>query len=211
MMKYFRNKKFRGITLIEVLLGVFVFTTIVVATSAIFSSSFDVKKKTQNAQQKYSLVFGTLDEMGKFLSTSTLMTADSESSDASTLGTVAKLTAYSYSTNECVQFWFTNTTAGNEYRLQVRRRIVPDTRPYTDCSTSFLNESPAEPWHDAIDTYVSGRFTVRNVDTDSGEEHSGMILIFANIFAEHPSVPDLEDPPVTVQTVVSLRDYLPGT
>ncbi len=197
-MKYLRNKKFRGITLIEVLLGVFVFTTIVVATSAIFSSSFDVKKSTQNAQQRYSLVFGTLDEMGKFLSTSTLMMSDTTSISAD-----QTITVYSYSTNECVQYNFDSATS----KLRTRRKLIGPTTPYTDCNDAYLG---AVSWQDALDTYVKGGFTVRAVNTNSGEEHSGMILIYADVYAKDPTV-TVDNAPVTVQTVVSLRDYLPGT
>jgi hypothetical protein len=179
-------------------MGLFVFFTVVVASSMMFSSSFESKKFTQSAQKKYDVAFGALGEVGKIISTSTVM----EANDSANMNGANSILVYSYSTpaNECKKFRFSNK------QLIVYERDVPDGDPYTNCNSAFMS-SGATTQKIIVDKFIKGRFIWRKLDTSTaGSEVSGMVTIFAQAYA---SDPDVGSPSfIPMQTTVSLRDYL---
>lgn len=193
-------KRYRGITLMEVLVGLFVFTTVVVATSALFASSFKAKRSTQDTQKRYDAAFATLGEVGKIISTSTIMESTNSSGNQS-------LVIYSYSieASQCIQFTFDSSTK----KLVMKKRAVPSTTPYTDCRNTYLTD-PSTEQVTVIDQFITGRFMWRELLTrqsDSNNNKSGMVTIFAQVYTKDPSS-NPTAPFIPIQTTVSLRDYL---
>lgn len=185
----------RGVTLIEVLLGLFIFTLIVLSTTQLFVSSFGAKQFTQNAQKKYDLAFSALGEVGKVLSTSTLVSADTSMSGASSI------LVYNYSQGTCVKYAFTVA----DKKLKMGTASLATGEVPADCSTTINANT------EVIDSFITGKFITRKLDTETvltPEVHSGMVTIFATVYTSDPDATGSTDRGVPMQTTVSLRDYL---
>lgn len=189
-------KRYRGVTLLEVLTGLFIFTTVILATTGIFASSFKIKRETQDAQKRYIAAFNALGEVGKILSTSTIIQDNPPSgSDSSIL-----VFNYSESGSECKKFTFENN------KLTVKERNVLPTGKLSDCTESFLGGVSAT----TVAENITGRFMWRKLSTRNPSKEnnkSGMITISSQVYSADPGgtpTPTF----IPIQTTVSLRDYL---
>lgn len=202
MMK--KTSNYRGMTLVEVILGVFVFSTIVLASTTLFTSSFQASTLSKEGQRKYESANTAINDIGKFLLTSTTRLT-SGTSDSGNYNGSNSLVVYSYSTQECVEFTFTGSSGTPNDALQKRSKTMSDTEDYRSCSGSgsggYLNGTTPI----TLIENIQGKFLVRNLSDASGSEHSGMVTIFARLHADTPATSDSFIP---VQTTASLRDYM---
>lgn len=215
-----RKKKIAtGTTLVELVIALFVFSIIVLATTEVFSSSFVAKKEVESVQKRYNLAFEALGELGKYIASSTIMdydgdlttigdSSDMKGTNPDTLYT--EILLYNYSTRECAHFRF---FVGN-YNLQVRKLSMLSGEDYTLCSGSYLDAPTGgrlQPgWEMMTKEFIQGRFIRRTYDsTPVPLANSGIVMIYAEVFApreDNPALPESKGVPI--QLTVSLRDYL---
>lgn len=186
-----KRSKMKGMTLIEVLIGLFVFTTVVISTTVLFSASSGSKKYAQTAQKKYDAAFTALGEVGKYLSTSTTNIENHVSGNS--------LTVFNYSTSECARFSF------DLNKLTVRKKGISGSQNYKKCY-NFLNSESLMPT--TLIENVQGSFTsipLKLNETPVTDNRSGAIIIFARVYEGAIASGTRWIP---IQTTVSLRDYL---
>lgn len=187
-----------GVTLVEILMMIFVSSTIVVATMALFGSASKSEKFSQSSQKKYDAAFTAVGEVGKLLSTSTTKLTLSQS------GSKTALYVYNYSTNECIEFKFNNTQA----TLVARKAVMLDTEYYKTCSDTYLNQPSTASRLSTSELIgdIRGYFFVRSLSETTNPKRSGFVTLYAKVYDGDPTVSGSKWIPL--QTTLSFRDYL---
>ena len=179
----------KGVTLIEVIVAMFVFVTIIIATTAVFSSSSQSKKFITSSQKKYDAAFATLGEVGKYLSTSTTNLTMFQSSGGDSL------VVYNYSQHTCAQFSFMSN------KLVVKKQVMQSSEYYKSCSSNYLSRVTSET---VIDN-ATGLFYFKKIEFGS-VGNSAFVTIAAKVYDGDPNMSQSKWIPL--QTTLSLRDYL---
>lgn len=172
----------------EVLVAMFIFSLVIIATAQIFGSSIHGYRKGASMQQDLESAELALNSMAKVLRTSTIADSSSEGSGQS------EVIVYDYVAGACVGYEIDSST----------NRLNKKTY-----STSDYNESASPPTVDCSDAaspeamvsgVQSGSFDVVKSDGTTTPKKIGKITIYLDISedGEHHA---------KMQTTVSLRDY----
>jgi prepilin-type N-terminal cleavage/methylation domain-containing protein len=118
-----KNKKIssrRGFSLVEMLVAIFIFSLMALATSATLVKSFSAYKRAKNIQKNLEDAQYAIALMSKTLRESVVVSVS---------GTVSNITAYSYSQKKCIKYSF-NSSSG---RLESGSVVADD---LTACTSS---------------------------------------------------------------------------
>jgi|SRR6185369_4115304 len=181
------KKNSAGFTLIEVLISLFIFGILMIATSQIFASSFRGYRYTRAVQKDVETAQFAMNLLAKELRTSSIVYTSV--GQAPTSGTVDTtwVKFFDYSRNKCVRYDILNNS------LQVKEDDMPD---YATCLATGITHA-----YTTLTTgNVAGHFLVQSSDISSSPKRVGKVTIYLDIneSSTHQA---------HIQTTVSLRDY----
>lgn len=178
-------KMLSGASLMELLISIFVFVLIVVAASAIITSSLNNRKAVQKMQKDYDQSSVVLNEIAKVLSTADFAIGTTASNNTSSV------TVYSASQNACIQYAF----SGNRISQKEQFLEAADTPDDCDSAGSYLSSTSSQV---LVDANVQGHFLV---DPEVSGSHAASATIFIEI------IPDITNAGqnMFLQTTVALR------
>ena len=185
----------RGMTFVEAIVGIFIFSAVMLGVMTIFTGSFGGYRKAERMAKNIENAQYTMNLLAKSLRTSSIIVPNTEFINGTTL------LAYNYSNGECYQITFDNgrilkrsdeaTPVGNARNCTADE--VGDAVPLTDFQVhvegSFSGEPSVTPDPVAGTPGSVGKVTIRikvcSEDTCAGGRNDWSVL----------------------QTTVSLRDY----
>lgn len=178
----------RGMSFVEVIIAIFIFSVVMFAVMTIFTSSFGGYKKADNMAKNIENAQFAMNSMAKSLRTSKVISIASSSA----------VTAYDFSENTCKRYTFNGSqilaasygaTFANDPDciLGTFSQATPISAQYVQ--GSFLGSASVPPVPD-VSAGTMGKVTIRmKVCSDPGCAAGG------------------KNDSVTIQTTVSLRDY----
>lgn len=184
-MKGFWKKSYRGLTLIEVIVSLFIFSLMMVAVSQIFAKAFSGYRNTRATQRDVENAQYALNLLSKELRTSTVVAPLSGPFPRSS----QTIKFYDHSQGRC--FYYRANSPQNPYTLQVASALATSV---SNCQTMNLTT------FSTISTgRVEGSFRV-TPSQGGGSKRAGKVTISLDISedATHRA---------QIQTTASLRDF----
>ncbi|GBE17247.1 hypothetical protein BMS3Abin15_01086 [bacterium BMS3Abin15] len=193
--KLIANKK--GFSLLELLVAIFIFSVVMVASTGIFGSSIKgyrnakaIQKDMENAQDAMSVI-------AKTLRTSTVYECFGVAWGDCSTPPFQAIRIYDHSQNKCVMYGFRSSDNVLE---AIKFSIAGTDDPAVECING-ANYGGSSAASDLVDTgNVTGQFDV--IQSVVGQ--IGKITVSMEV-APNPSTPEKDK--ARIQTTVSLRDY----
>lgn len=189
------NISYRGFTLIEAVVSLFVFLIIMLALSSTFTQSFSGYKNTRAVQKDVESAQFALNLMAKELRTSTVVSPNEDDS-------VTSIEFYDYSQNKC--FRYVIDIANDKLTVAKKDVSFPekasDFDPFDACGGGGFSDPLPLVSIENNNGDLSGKFVVVPSDKDSNPKKVGKVTASLQI-SEGPKHT------ANVQTTSSLRDY----
>lgn len=182
-MHTFPRASFRGFTLIEVMVSLFVFLLIMVALSQIFAQAFSGYKNTKAVQRDVENAQYSLNILAKELRTSTIVSSSQ-----------TRVKFYDYSQFMCFEY----EIAGNQLTVTKRAVATPTNDPITDCSGGTWSAVTPIAKPETAGGTLTGKFIV--TPSSASPQSVGKVTI-SLVISEGPTHT------ARIQTTSSLRDY----
>jgi prepilin-type N-terminal cleavage/methylation domain-containing protein len=177
----------KGLTLVEVVISVAVFSIIMAVTASLFGSNIDTKRRTDRARVAYERMQVAMNVVAKTLRTSSIVSNASANSPS--------VRVYDYSQEKCVEF----STSSNV--LTISETSVPIADKDTQCTPSSSLGSTTN----LSNSFVIGRF--RTVKTDEASDVRGSVTMSFTVCPTDFDCTSESSELANMQTTVSLRDY----
>lgn len=190
-------KKLKGLSLIEVVASIGVFSLMMVAVAGIFSSSISSSRTNRVVERNLENAQFVMNEMAKELRTSTVVNPTSVTATFASPDTQSSIRFYDYSQSKCIQY-NTVTVSGNT----VITRAIPSLAiaDPVACAGATMDTAQFMTIGDVVPSFRV--VTSWDGAGDSTLARVGRVtMIF--VVKEKPTAPQS----VTLQTTVSLRDY----
>lgn len=183
-MKHIHNKK--GMTLLELVIAVAVFSIAMGVAASIFASSMQGSKNTEKRRQTYERTQLAMNAIAKTMRTSSVIVPSSFTSV-----TVTRIRVFDYSQNQCVEF---RVSAG-------KLTVSTATTKSEDCTDQTILDAPQV----LSNSYLTGRFEARASNTDQTDPKRGLVTMSFEVCPGDKAC--AEEEKARIQTSVSLRDY----
>lgn len=175
----------KGLTLIEVMVSIAVFSIVMAGASSLFGSNINTKSRTDRARVAYERMQISMNVVAKTLRTSSIV-----SSSANTVR------VYDYSQEKCIEF------STSSHRLTTREAPVAiDNKD--DCTASYTLGS----YTNLSNSYVIGRFDVVRTDEAAATPVRGRVTMSFTVCPSDFDCTAKSSELANMQTTVSLRDY----
>jgi Tfp pilus assembly protein PilV len=183
----FIQKKLKGLSLLEVMVSMGIFSMMMVAIAGIFGSSIQSSRANRNIQHDLENAQFTMNDIAKQLRTSTIVSGDGESNS---------IRFYDYSQGKCISY--TPASVGGNTVIQ----YAWDTTTRVGCTTVAPLSSPTTlTTGDVIPTF---RVVSSSLDTVTpANSRVGKVTMVFVVKEKAVSTRSAR-----VQTTVSLRDYV---
>ncbi len=203
-------KKLKGLSLIEVVASIGVFSLMMVAVAGIFSSSISSSRANRVVERNLENAQFVMNEMAKELRTSTVFGTVLDGTFTSGEDTFAsplvgsKIRFYDYSQSLCLEYQYDNSNGATAIRKRSNTlgTFVADTLD-ADCVSALSTA----PWTAMSPTpgYTSPSFMVVKSSDGGGNSANARVGRVTMIFVVKATATAPQS--VTLQTTVSLRDY----
>ncbi|MFC1645009.1 type II secretion system protein J [Patescibacteria group bacterium] len=176
-----QNKKEKGFTLIEVLVAMFIFTMMMMATILAFSNLFQSYRQSKNIQEDIDNSQFAMNLMMKSLRTSSVI-------DGGDSGISNEVTIFDYSQKKCITYGFYNQDGRSFLGM-------------TSASSEDLGECESEGSGDSMKAMTTGDVTGKFwwVKSDGDTNVVGSVTALVHVNSDVGGV--------DIQSSVSLRDY----
>jgi Tfp pilus assembly protein PilV len=186
------QKKLKGLSLLEVMVSMGIFSMMMVAIAGIFGSSIQSSRANRNIEHDLENAQFVMNDIAKQLRTSTIVS-----------WTAASVRFYDYSQGRCIEYRDTITIIG--HAIQKSSFVIPD-RSLCDTSGStdtLLNNSG---YIQVTTGYVAPTFSVVTSSLDTvtpANSRVGKVTMMFEVKEKSASTRSAR-----IQTTVSLRDYV---
>jgi prepilin-type N-terminal cleavage/methylation domain-containing protein len=174
---FVKNKKYKGFSLIEMIVAIFVFSLIMVIVIGTFISVVNLRKKTKTIQQNTENAHFVMEQMAKTLRTSSIL----ESTETS-------IQAFDYSQTQCIRYNYN----ADLHTLQ------------SEIGTGSSSECTFTD-NDYVDMTSSAIGAASFVAVKSDSDTRGKVTIALKVCYDSNDCTGVDR--VNIQTTVSLRDY----
>lgn len=194
----------RGFTLLELIISMFIFVILMLATTTIFSGFFSGYQKAKITQKDLESAQFAMNNIAKILRTSSII-------DPISAGNTSDLVSYDYSQGKCIEFNFDNSLG--TYAMRADSNLTPDDPdPNKICSKQNIHNTTTEETVIGEDHFVDGYFSVTpsNDGSDGNTKKIGKVTISMQICPQESGANACStktSDKVNIQTSVSLRDY----
>jgi type II secretory pathway component PulJ len=202
------RKKLKGLSLIEVITSIGVFSLMMVTIAGIFGSSISSSRSNRVIERNIENAQFVMNEMAKELRTSTVVDTNL-TFDNSGAGTFASpgisnhIQFFDYSQSKCIRYR-TDTVNGNF----VIKRAVPSvaTADPTACASATMDVEQIMTTGDVVPSFrVVTSFDGKDIATGVIDTRNARVGLVTMVFVVKEKAAATQS--VTLQTTVSLRDY----
>lgn len=183
------TKNPRGLSIIELLIAVFIFTLIITAATSTFTNTFSVWKKTRQAQIGLENARTALETIGKSIRMSNRLKYDG----------LGMLSMFNNSQNKCIKYYF-NISGGQivSYKCTPSNNAITDSSYDCTANACDIGSNYGNP-EILIASGATVDFDVSQTDTDTSNPKVGKATMSISVGSGAQQK--------HIQTTVSFRDY----
>ncbi|QQS20755.1 MAG: prepilin-type N-terminal cleavage/methylation domain-containing protein [Candidatus Moraniibacteriota bacterium] len=192
MIRFRLSRRTRGFSLLEALIAMFIFSTVMVSVTTYFVSIARANQNAKRLQQNLEDVRFAMNQVSKVLRTSVVISPISPSPEGTDS---SRIRVYDYSQSSCVEYAFSGEELTQRSSARPASSATPDEKAW--CAGASLS-SAASIVSARDGSRLIGSFRVVS-SQDGGNARAGRVVIRAKVTRQDVSS--------VAQTSVSLRNY----